>query len=136
MEQTIKAQALDLFNICGGAVPEFFLRELQEVLDNISDVNTGAGKPRSIVLKFDFKPYPDRSAFSVSLQCKSGLASVEAIEGIAYLVKQEVNGKVKVSAFARDIRQQSLFEEKAAEAAPDGKSAAAEGGAKVVGISG
>jgi hypothetical protein len=129
MEQTIKAQALDLFNICGGAVPEVFLRELQEVLDNISDINTGANKSRSIVLKFDFKPYPDRSAFSVSLQCKSGLASVEAIEGIAYLVKQDG----KVSAFARDIRQQSLFEEKA-EAAPDGKSAAA--GEKVVGIAG
>jgi hypothetical protein len=129
MEQTIKAQALDLFNICGGAVPEVFLRELQEVLDNISDINTGASKSRSIVLKFDFQPYPDRSAFSVSLQCKSGLASVEAITGIAYLVKQDG----RVSAFARDIRQQSLFEEKTA-AAPDGKSAAA--GEKVVGIAG
>lgn len=133
MEQTIKAQALDLFNICSGAVPEVFARELQEVLDNISDVNTGAGKSRSIVLKFDFKPYPDRSAFQVSLQCKSGLASVDAIEGIAYLVKQEVNGKVKVSAFARDIRQQSLFEEKP-EPVPDGKTAAT--GEKVVGIDG
>jgi hypothetical protein len=136
MEQTIKAQALDLFNICGGAVPEVFLRELQEVLENISDINTGAGKSRSIVLKFDFKPYPDRSAFSVSLQCKSGLASVEAIEGIAYLVKQiDDKGHTKVSAFARDIRQQSLFEDKdKPEAAPDGKTAAT--GEKVVGIDG
>jgi hypothetical protein len=135
VEQNIKAQSLDLFNICGGAVNEVFLRELQEVLENISDINTGAGKTRSIVLKFDFKPYPDRSAFSVALQCKSGLASVEAIEGIAYLVKEiDDKGKTKVSAFARDIRQQSLFEEKT-EGAADGKSAGA-GDGKVVGIAG
>jgi len=131
MEETSRTpEVLNLFNICKGAVPEVFERELSEVLENISDVNTGAGKKRRIVLTFEFTPYPDRSAFSVSLQCKSGLASVEAIEGIAYMVKREG----RVTAYARDVRQQSLFEEKT-ETAPDGKSAGA-GDGKVVGIAG
>jgi hypothetical protein len=125
-EVKVPRQELSLFDICGGAVPEVFARELKEVLENIADVNTKAVGKRRIVLTFEISPYPDRSAFSCSLQCKSGLASVEAIEGIAYLVKQDG----KVAAYSRDIRQQSLWDK---EEAQDGKSAAASD--KVVGIS-
>jgi hypothetical protein len=127
-EQKVPREELNLFNIVRGAVPEVFARELKEVLKNIADVNTAPGGKRRIVLTFDFLPYPDRSAFSVSLQCRSGLASVEAIDGIGYLVKTDG----KVSAYSKDIRQQSLWD--AEEKPADGKSAGAAD--KVVGIGG
>lgn len=126
MEQ-VKADPLNLFNICGGGVPERFQTALYDVLENISDVNMSAANKRTIVMTFEFTPYPDRSAFGIKVQCKPGLAPVEAIEGIAYVMKQDGH----VRAFARDVRQQSLFEPE--EAAPDGKSAGA-GDGKVVGI--
>jgi len=128
MEANVPRQELSLFDICRGAVPEVFARELAEVLENIADVNISASGKRRIVLTFEFTPYPDRSAFSCSLQCKSGLASVEAIDGIGYLVK--TGGKI--TAYSKDIRQQSLWDKDDDATAKDGKSAGA--GDKVVGI--
>jgi hypothetical protein len=96
---------LSIVNICQGAVPEVFARELAEVFENITDVNTVAEKKRRIVLTFEFSPYKDRSGASVSLQCKSALSSVEAIEGTIYLARQ--GGKL--TAFTRDVRQELLF---------------------------
>lgn len=107
-------ESLNLFNICSGAVPELFERELREVFENIADVNTQPTKTRKIILAFDIKPFPDRSGASVSLQCKSTLGAVDAIEGNVYCLKKD--GKI-AGIYPRDVRQEMLFpEEKKLEA--------------------
>lgn len=127
METKLPSQELNLFNICKGAVPEIFGRELAVVLPNMADPNTDAKTKRKIVLTFEFAPFPDRQGALVSVSAKSSLGQMDASDatGNIYVVKREG----KVSAYSRDIRQELLFGREETE---DGKSAAAND--KVVGI--
>ncbi len=96
---------LNIGNICEGAVPELFDREIREVLENIADVSTDPEAKRSIILQFDFKPAPDRRSAVVAVVCKSKQASVEVKAGTIFFAKR--SGKLQ--AFAEDPRQDFLF---------------------------
>lgn len=98
---------LNIGNICGGAVPEVFERELREILANISDPNTPANAKRSIVFEFKFEPSSSREVAEVTFLCKSKLAPVTSVTGNIFLSRR--TGKVR--AFANDPRQEALFAE-------------------------
>lgn len=98
-------ESMNIGNICGGAVPEVFERELAELLKNVSDPNTDAEKVRSISLEFKFKPLADRSMAVVEFSVKNKLANVETVVGNVFFSKQ--GGAVR--AFTRDPRQTALF---------------------------
>ena len=65
---------LSIENICGGAVPERFQRELASVLQNINDPNNPAETKRSLTLQFDFEPFPDRNGAIVTLKSCQAMA--------------------------------------------------------------
>ncbi len=75
---------LSLINLGGGAAVEKFQIELNRVLENLMDPNTGDGK-REITLKVEFKPSRDRDACHLKISCTSKLAAYVAFESRAYL---------------------------------------------------
>ena len=81
-------ETLSLDNICGGAVPEVFARELDAVLKNIADVNVPAQKKRSLTLEIAFKPFEDRSGAEIEFSCKSKTVPIAAVKSRMYIAQQ------------------------------------------------
>jgi uncharacterized protein YdhG (YjbR/CyaY superfamily) len=104
-----EATELNIGNICGGAVPEVFEREVQEILENIADLNTKPDAKRQITLTFDFAPGPDRKSAVVLFSCKSKQVGVEPKGGTIFFSKR----LGKISAFTEDPRQDRLFAKEA-----------------------
>ena len=98
---------LTITNVCEGAVPERFLREIRAVLDNIADTNTSAEAKRKIVLTFELEPTADRRSAQVSFEVTSKTLGAEKKVGTIYFAKR--NGRME--AFASDPRQEVLFAE-------------------------
>lgn len=97
---------LTIDNICGGAVPERFQRELATLLQNINDPNNPVDMKRKLTLEFEFAPFPDRSGAIVTLLCKSKLAAVESVQGGVYFAR---NG-MALKAYAHDPQQARMFD--------------------------
>jgi hypothetical protein len=98
---------LNIGNICEGAVPELFLREVINVLQNIADVNTPADAKRKISMEWVFLPTPDRKSAVVSVTCTSKIAGVEAKAGTIYFRQSPITKGIE--AYAEDPRQDILF---------------------------
>ena len=96
---------LSLENICNGAMPEIFRRELSIILANIADVNTPAEKKRAITFKLTFEPFPDRKGAQITLTSETKLAGVDGVQANAFIYKQ--NGEL--TAITQDARQERLF---------------------------
>lgn len=101
---------LNVGNILGGKFPELFNKAIQQLIDNMRDVNTPADSVRKIKFEFTFKPTDDRQTAAVLLATTLKLASMEPCAGTVYVSKAE--GSLK--AYTRDIRQEIMFDEKAA----------------------
>ena len=76
------ADQLSLINLGGGAAVEQFQVELDRVLENIMDPNTGHTK-RAITMKVEFQPSTDRSTYNLRISCSSKLAAYEVSENKA-----------------------------------------------------
>lgn len=98
-------QEISLATICGGGVPEVFQRELQEILKNIADPNTAAERPRTLTLKFTFKPTEDRSQSVIDFSCRASLQPVKMVKSQLFLSRH--TGALR--AYAVDARQVALF---------------------------
>lgn len=96
---------ISIATICGGGVPEVFQRELQEILKNIADPNTAAERPRSMTLKFTFKPTEDRSQSVIDFSCRASLQPVKMAKSQLFLSRH--TGALR--AYAVDARQVALF---------------------------
>lgn len=101
---------LNVGNILGGKFPERFNKAVQQLIDNMRDPNTPADARRKITFEFTFDPTDDRQTAAVMLTAKLKLASMEPCAGTVYVSKAE--GSLK--AYTRDIRQEIMFDEKAA----------------------
>lgn len=97
--------ALNIGNICGGAVPELFEREVQQLMKNVGDLNTDPEAKRSITFEFHFKPSPDRKSAVVKLTCKAKHAGVNSVAGSVFMT----TAHGQVLAFTEDPRQSRLF---------------------------
>lgn len=97
--------AVNIGNICGGAVPEVFERVLTEVLENIADINTNPTAKRKISLEFVFTPGHTREVSEVEFRCSSKTAPTTSVKGNVFLSKRMGS----VQAFARDPRQEEMF---------------------------
>jgi hypothetical protein len=96
---------LSLENVCNGAMPEIFRRELTAVLANIADLNTSTEKKRSLNLKLVFTPFSDRSGAQIELVCETKLAGVKGVKSNAFIYSH--NGQLL--AIPQDARQEKLF---------------------------
>src|SRR4029077_7905606 len=96
---------LSLENVCSGAMPEIFRRELSAVLANIADINTSTEKKRSLVLKLSFSPFSDRSGAQIELTCETKLAGVKGVKSNAFIYSD----KGRLIAIPQDARQEKLF---------------------------
>ena len=101
----MEAEKLSLANIARGAAEEIFAHELERILENIADINSDAEQKRTITLEFSFKPFEDRSGFSIVVSSKAKLAAVQAVKATAFLVRK--GGQI--FAYPHDPRQASLF---------------------------
>lgn len=102
----METKTITLETICHGGVPEIFERELAEVLKNIADPNTAPERPRTITLKFTFKPSEDRSGAAIDFTCKAALQPVKMVKSNLFLSRH--TGQLK--AYAQDQRQAVLFD--------------------------
>lgn len=100
-----KLETLDLSNICGGALPELFERELQAVVANIADPNADPKKKRAISVEFTFTPFKDRSGAQVDMRVVSKLSGNELVTSNFFIHKTAE----KTYALPRDARQQEFF---------------------------
>lgn len=96
---------ISLSTICGGGVPEVFARELRDVLGNIADPNTAAERPRTLTLKFTFKPLEDRSGATIDFSCRVSLQPVKMTKSQMFLSRH--TGALK--AYVVDHRQIALY---------------------------
>lgn len=78
-------EKLSLANLGQGAAIEKFDRELQKVLDNIQDPNTGATAKRSVTLTVSLKPNDDREFADIDIAVKSTTAPDYAFRVMAGL---------------------------------------------------
>ena len=101
----MQSEPVSLSNVCGGAVEEYFQRELDLILKNIADPNTNAEAARALTLEFKIKPFKDRSGAQVEFVCKSKMAGIETVKGTMFLQRTAAG----VNAFAHDPRQARLF---------------------------
>ena len=83
---------ISLKSIYGGAIVEAVDHELQNVLANISDVNTSPGQTREVTLKIKIKPNKERNIAQLTFQASSKLAPAEALE-TSILIDRDKSGK-------------------------------------------
>lgn len=93
--------SMNIGNICEGAVPERFARQVQKILANIADPMTDSEGKRTLTITFKFTPTPDRKAAAVSFTCKSALLEDEPVTGSVFISKGH--------AYTEDPRQAALF---------------------------
>lgn len=65
---------VDLQSLNNGALQDLFSEELEKVLENIADPNTGPEATRSITLKVDIKPQKDRLSAVTKVSVTSKMA--------------------------------------------------------------
>lgn len=85
-------EPITLASIYNGAVIEAVDHEIQNVLANISDVNTSSGAARTVTLKLKFKPNKDRNLANLTFQASSQLAPAEALE-TSILIDRDKSGR-------------------------------------------
>jgi hypothetical protein len=105
-----KVNVLSIGNICNGALPEIFNRDLEKILENINDPDTDADKKRSMTIELTFIPFSDRSGASVELKTKMKLVGVPAVTATVFIGKHEG----RLVAVPKDEHQKELFGEQEA----------------------
>lgn len=103
----MKHSPITLQNVCAGAAEEVFQHELQKALENISDPNTDPEQSRTITLQFKIHPFKDRTGGNLTFSTTTKLANVVPTESPIFLSKED--GTLR--AYARDTRQDGLFDE-------------------------
>jgi hypothetical protein len=98
-------ETMNIGNIARGSVPEVFEHALEQVLKNISDINTAPTQKRQITLKFVFKPSETREVGEVIFSCEEKLASIRPASGNFFLSKTQSG----IRGYARDPKQDELF---------------------------
>lgn len=103
MEQGRPA-VVSLSNIAKGSAVEIFDHNMKKVLENIKDPNTSAKAARSITLKVDFKPYPDRSGAEIAVSVASRMAPVSSVNSTVFVGVTDG----EYAAYSHDVRQAEL----------------------------
>jgi hypothetical protein len=104
MAEQNRPTVVSLSNIANGHAVQIFDHNMRKVLENIKDPNTSAKAVRSITLKVDFMPYPDRNGSEVKISVSSRMAPVSSVNSTVFLGAGE-NG---LQAYSNDTRQQAL----------------------------
>lgn len=96
-------EKLSLANLRGGAAVEMFDTEMEKVLDNIIDINTGDGA-REVTLKVKLRPDKDRSFCAVEVHVASKVQPSEAVQSQLFLGRE----RGKTVAFEHNPEQLQL----------------------------
>ncbi|WP_425152859.1 hypothetical protein [Candidatus Palauibacter sp.] len=96
---------LDLGSISGGAIPEMFACELEQVLKNIHDPNVPAEAVRELHVVVKIKPDADRHRLAISSHVTKKLPPRQAASGQAFTGERGGH----VVAVTYDPRQSDLF---------------------------
>jgi hypothetical protein len=92
-----------LLTLARGAAIERFDDELQRVLNNIVDPNTGGGV-REVTLKVKIKPDANRTTGAVEILCTSKVQAAQPCSTMFYIGRQGTMGV----AFEHDPQQMSM----------------------------
>lgn len=104
----LKARKVDLTTICGGAIPELFDREMEDVMKNIADPNTDNKKPRTVTITISIFPQQDRQSCQLECGVTSKTIPTMKASGSLFIAKNE---KGTLTGYTTDIRQEDLFKE-------------------------
>lgn len=96
---------IDLESFAAGALSEKFNQGYQEVLDNISDLNTDHKKKRKLTLELVFLPDEERELSMVDVKVKTTLAPPMAI-GTKILIDKDGNGNIVASEYNKQVKGQ------------------------------
>lgn len=95
---------LDVDTLAGGAFRELLEHAFNKIAANILDVNTSEKAKRSVKIKIDAKPYPDRSGAVYTVSVDTTLAGTRPAEGTFFLARQ--GGEVAI--FSRNHKQMEM----------------------------
>lgn len=101
------AEELSLGNLARGAAIERFDAELQKLMDNILDPNTGNGK-RTLTLTVVFTPTEDRSTAKVDIRTAVKLAPMASYPSLVFIRKDKHGNAL---AFENIPEQMGMFDE-------------------------
>ncbi|MDR1136992.1 MAG: hypothetical protein LBK91_01600 [Synergistaceae bacterium] len=108
MNEARKAQSI--LTMARGAISERVDYEVSKVLDNISDPNTEASKPRVIALKLTFLPDADRRTIQVKAEAQVKLQPTTAVQTMLGAMPDPSTGEMIIAEMtAYDPGQKLLF---------------------------
>lgn len=96
---------LALESINNGAAIEIFTREMNSVLENISDVNTIPKEPRKVTIEFTLTPNEDRTIAALEIKGKTKLAPLRPVQSS---VMFQDRGDGQLAAWESDMVQPEL----------------------------
>ncbi len=102
-------EGITLATIGRGAAEELFQQHVQDVLKNVTDVNTNAEAERVITLRFRFKPDLKRQMGAVKIESSAKLAGRLPAGTVVYMGADRSG---KLVAQESDPRQGNLFDKK------------------------
>ncbi|WP_425447766.1 hypothetical protein [Dethiothermospora halolimnae] len=99
------SKMINLENFAGGALAEKFNNGFQEVLNNISDLNTDHKKKRKLTVELEFKPDEERELSLVDIKVKTKLAPPIPV-ATKLLIDKDGKGNVVASEYNKQIKGQ------------------------------
>jgi len=88
-----KLDTKSILELARGAILERADYEMKKILDNITDVNTKAGKKRTLTLTVEFLPDDERVTVNVRAVAKSKLEPTNAVSTSLYITG-DANGEI------------------------------------------
>lgn len=92
----IFAENMTLTNVCRGQAVELFARELEGVMENISDTRTPAATERQITVTVTIKPDEQRRELKVAVSASSRIAKKGGSSAMAFISK-DGDGKLRLT---------------------------------------
>ena len=96
---------INLESFAGGALAEKFNDGFQEVLKNISDLNTDFKKKRKLTLELEFQPDEERELSLIDIKVKTKLIPPVPV-ATKILIDKDGNGNVVASEYQKQVRGQ------------------------------
>lgn len=91
-----KLQNTSLLDMAGGAIKERVNYELTKIIENITDPNTSATKPRTLTVQIKLLPDSERKNISIDTIVKSKIEPTNAISTPLYLTEDSEGQRVAV----------------------------------------
>ncbi len=102
------SKMINLENFAGGALTEKFNDGFEEVLKNISDLNTDHKKKRKLTLELEFQPDEERELSLVDIKVKTKLVPPIPV-ATKLLIDKDGKGNIVASEYNKQVKGQQYM---------------------------